>query len=94
MALATRLKDIVGRREAECAWTLQVHASDSRTPQIANAQTLLCEVRFDSFESLEGYILEHKERGRRDKLVMRLPSNAADGQLSRLFWQGVQFLFE
>lgn len=96
LALATRLKDFVGLPEAECVWTLQVHAADAQTLHIygSKPQAPLCEIRFGSFESLEQYVLEHKARGCRDKLVMRLPANAADGQLNRLFWQGVHFVFE
>lgn len=96
LALAARLKDLVGRQEAECMWTLQVHPADAQTLQIycSNPQTTRCEIRFANFESLEQYILEHKARGCCDKLVMRLPANAADGQLNRLFWHGVHFVFE
>jgi hypothetical protein len=95
-ALATRLKDIVGRREAEYAWTLQVYASDAQPLQIqcSDPQVRLCEIRCPSFESLEEYVLEHKARRNPEQLVMRLPSNAPDGQLARLFWHGVHFLFE
>jgi hypothetical protein len=86
-ALATRLANIVGRPQFQCEeWALQVHSSET--------QTMLCEIRFASFESLEEYIVEHKEQGCRDRLIMRLPSNASDAKLGRLFWLGVHFLFE
>jgi hypothetical protein len=86
MALAARLANI-GRRPVQCAeWALEVHASGS--------QTMFWELRFDSFKSLETYILDSKERGCRDRLVMHLPSNASEAELGRLFWLGVHFLFE
>lgn len=85
MALAARLANI-GHRQPQCEWALQVHAS--------NSQTMLWEIRFDSFESLETYVVDYKERGCRDRLVMRLPPNASEAKLARLFWLGVHFLFE
>jgi hypothetical protein len=85
MALAARFANI-GRRQPQCEWALQVHASDS--------QTMLWEIRFDSFECLETYIIDYKQRGCRDRLVMHLPSNASEAKLGRLFWLGVHFLFE
>lgn len=89
MALAARVRSIVRRQqpgEGQNEWTLELYTSDNRTP--------LCAIRFDNFKSLESYIVERKERGSREKLVMRFPPNASEAELQRLFWQGVHFLFE
>jgi hypothetical protein len=84
-ALAARVLGI-GRSQRQNDWTLELYAPDNRTS--------LCSIRFDSFKSLESFIVEGKERGNREKMVMQLPPDASETELQRLFRLGVHFQFE
>ncbi|MGB7091972.1 MAG: hypothetical protein WBD60_06245, partial [Methylovirgula sp.] len=79
-AFAARVWSI-GRRQPQNGWTLELFSSDNRNS--------LCAIRFDNFESLKSYIVEAKERGSREKLIMDFPSCASESELQRLFWLGV-----